>query len=335
VNKRFIFVLFIVILIACNREPALPVSVNFEVSRLADGVYALIHKTGGKAISNAGIIDLGDSTLIFDTFLSPSVAKEIPGIVNKLGLSPVKFVVNSHWHNDHIRGNQVFADDVKIISTRRTTELIEQNTPEHLAYEKVHAPARLAYYDSLLKSFKGDRNSREYQKILMWQPYYQVLTEENASVKTRLPDTFINKEKVIRGSKRSLTLFARGAGHTESDIILYLPGEKIVFSGDIVFKERNPYLADGNTDKLTEWLTFIVLLDPHLVVPGHGPPGDLRDVRIMFDYLDTLEKIAVQLLKENKPAEDGKLPEPYDQWYYDRFTGWNLQFLMNNLKEKQ
>jgi len=104
-------------------------SEHFSVHKLADGVYALIHKMGGMAIGNSGMVDLGDKTVIFDTFLSPQAAQEIPALAKKLKLSPIKYVVNSHYHNDHIRGNQVFSGQVRIISTRKTAELIKKNEP--------------------------------------------------------------------------------------------------------------------------------------------------------------------------------------------------------------
>ncbi len=132
-TKIFIIITLLIIFISCKSERAIPTSDNFDVYELADGVYALIHKVGGKAISNVGIIDLGDTTIVFDTFLSPKVAEEIPKVVKQLNLSPIRYVVNSHWHNDHIRGNQVFADDIKIISTKRATELIEENAPPDLS----------------------------------------------------------------------------------------------------------------------------------------------------------------------------------------------------------
>ena len=95
-------------------------SPNFDVFELADGVYACIHRTGGKAICNIGIVDQGTHTLIFDTFLSPFVAEEMKALVKYLKLPPVKYVINSHFHNDHIRGNQVFDSNAKILSTTKT-----------------------------------------------------------------------------------------------------------------------------------------------------------------------------------------------------------------------
>ena len=101
-------------------------STDFELKPLADGVFACIHKIGGRAISNAGIIDNGEATIIFDTFLDPCVAESFHDIVRTYGLSPVRYVINSHDHNDHVRGNQVFGEDVSIVSTPRTKALIAE-----------------------------------------------------------------------------------------------------------------------------------------------------------------------------------------------------------------
>lgn len=131
------------------------ISQNFDLIELSDGVYACINKFGGKAICNAGIIDLGNETLIFDTFLSPDVAKELISIVEKYKLSPIKYVVNSHYHNDHIRGNQNFFKNIDIISTARTEQLIKEKEPIEIEAEKSYAPVRLAYYDSLLNNYSG------------------------------------------------------------------------------------------------------------------------------------------------------------------------------------
>jgi len=116
-KKNIILLTFLMTIIPGQLFAELPESKHFKLEKLADGVYATIHKIGGHAICNAGIIDLGGKTVIFDTFLSPTAAKELLKIVKELKLSPIAYVVNSHYHNDHIRGNQVFGDNVIIIST--------------------------------------------------------------------------------------------------------------------------------------------------------------------------------------------------------------------------
>ena len=98
-------------------------SEHFTIEKLDEGVYSVIHKTGGYAICNAGIVNLGDETLVFDCFISPKAAEELKKAAEELSSNKVKYVVNSHFHNDHIRGNQIFTD-ADIISTEKTKELM-------------------------------------------------------------------------------------------------------------------------------------------------------------------------------------------------------------------
>jgi len=101
--KQIASMLILVGMMACNQTPAPDyISTHFKVVKLSDGVYACIHRFGGKAICNVGIIDNGKESIVFDTFLSPDVAAEIKKVIKYYGLSPVKYVVNSHAHNDHM-----------------------------------------------------------------------------------------------------------------------------------------------------------------------------------------------------------------------------------------
>jgi len=118
---------------------------HFTIEKLADGVFTAIHKIGGYAICNAGIIDLGDETLVFDCFISPKAARDLKKAAEELTKNEVKYVVNSHYHNDHIRGNQVF-DGAEIIATQKTKELIEKTEPEELEYEKKVVDDRIKSY---------------------------------------------------------------------------------------------------------------------------------------------------------------------------------------------
>src|SRR4030042_1950495 len=96
---------------------------HFHLEQLAEGVYAAINAEEGWAICNAGIVDLGDRTLIYDSFMSPQAANDLRQTAESLTGRSVHLVINSHPHNDHIWGNQAFGPDVDIISTTRTREL--------------------------------------------------------------------------------------------------------------------------------------------------------------------------------------------------------------------
>jgi glyoxylase-like metal-dependent hydrolase (beta-lactamase superfamily II) len=100
----------------------MPTSKHFELKELAAGVYAAIGTAGGAAYSNAGIVDLGDQTLVFDTFQTPQAAQDLKDAADALTARPVSHVVISHHHADHWCGNQVFGSQVPILATRTTRE---------------------------------------------------------------------------------------------------------------------------------------------------------------------------------------------------------------------
>jgi glyoxylase-like metal-dependent hydrolase (beta-lactamase superfamily II) len=110
-------------------EQGLPPSPHFELEKLADGVYAAIARDAGAAGGNAGIINLGDQTMVFDTFLTPRAATDLRVAAEFLAERQVAFVINSHWHNAHIRGNQVFTPETEILSTRSTLQFIRTESP--------------------------------------------------------------------------------------------------------------------------------------------------------------------------------------------------------------
>ena len=336
-KKHYLILLALVFILGCNDQGSYHhVSKDFTLIKLSDRAYACVHKIGGKAISNAGIIDNGDATVIFDTFLSPEVAEELPRIVSSLGLSPIRYVVNSHFHNDHIRGNQVFDEDVTILSTRRTADLIAENEPLQIAYEKEKAPERLRHYDSLYNAFKGDTTSREFENIRMWKPYYEVLVRSHEVVRTRLPDTFVEDEYALDGTARKVRLIARGGGHTPSDLILYLPDDKIIFSGDLVFNDCHPYLADGDVDEMIEWLNIMQSMSVDRIVPGHGRIGNYGELEEMKQYLFMLEREAVKHVTSGQDTVENlkvSIPEAYKEWRLELFYPLNLSYFENRIRE--
>lgn len=79
----------------------LPNSRHFRLEQSADGVYAAVHIDGGAAMSNAGIIDLGDRTLVFDAFFTPQAAEDLRSAAEEITGRPVDATISSHYHSDH------------------------------------------------------------------------------------------------------------------------------------------------------------------------------------------------------------------------------------------
>ena len=325
---RFLICLLITACLPKDNQPYF--STNFELIKLTGGVFACIHKIGGKAICNAGIIDNGEETIIFDTFLSPVTAEEIPDIIAHHGLSPIKYVVNSHFHNDHIRGNQVFEPGVTIISTKRTMELIKENEPDQIKFEAEFAEERFRYYDSLRHAFEGDTTSRAYKQIMMWVPYYEILTKSSEEVQTRLPTLTFNDSMNLNGSKRKVQLISNGKGHTENDLILYLPDDRILYTGDLVFNNCHPYLGHGYSEEWKDWLDEMLTMDIEVLVPGHGELGDLNTAEQMIRYIEDLEILANSMIRDSLTVEqinEVEIPESYRTWWFERFFAYNLSFM--------
>ncbi len=104
----------------------------FRIEPLAEGIYAAIVTDQVLALGNAGIVSLGSETLIFDTFVTPRAAQDLRAAAEHLTHQPVGWVVNSHWHGDHVLGNQVFAPPAPIISTPKTRQLIAKDATSQI-----------------------------------------------------------------------------------------------------------------------------------------------------------------------------------------------------------
>jgi glyoxylase-like metal-dependent hydrolase (beta-lactamase superfamily II) len=262
------------LMVAATVHAQNPASVHFHVEKLADGVYAAIASDTGFAICNAGIVDLGDGTLVFDPFMSPRAGSDLRQAAVALTGKPVTYVINSHYHNDHIRGNQEFAG-ARIISTLWTRQAMAESEPEEISWEKENAAKKVLEERQALAR-ESDIGRRTEDKF--WVKYYETLVESQGSYHTVLPDVTFEGKLVLHGPKRGAELIDIGKGHTNSDLILYLPSERIVFTGDLLFVKRHPYLPDGSPDDWLRALERITALGIRTAVPGHGPVGDSTDI---------------------------------------------------------
>src|SRR5512143_1947328 len=117
---------------------------HFSLHQLTDGVYAAIATDGGAAISNAGIVDLGGRTLVYDTFMTPQAGRDLRLAATQLTGREPELVVNSHYHNDHIWGNQAFGPATLFVSSAQTLKLMHTSGVEELQWAREVSARRLA-----------------------------------------------------------------------------------------------------------------------------------------------------------------------------------------------
>jgi len=303
---------------------------------LAEGVYAAIHVDGGAAIGNAGIVDLGDRTLIFDTFMAPQAAEDLRIAAEALTGRPTDAVLNSHWHNDHIWGNQVFSAHTEIISTEETRRLFIA-TRGHGAYDSFMAQAE-ANLEATRAQFQATQEEAQRRQLALWIDYHQSVVGLKPILQIRAPNLTFTERLSFHGSGRSAELIAFVGGHTESDAVLLLPQEGIAFMSDLLFIGHHPYLGGGDPERLLHTLDAVSGLTPKLLVPGHGPVGMADSLTQMGQYVQTLDGLARNMVERGEAEEtiDGMaIPEPYDDWLFSAFFPVNMHFLYQRRLGKQ
>jgi cyclase len=177
--------------------------------------------------------------------------------VERLGLGPVSVVVNSHWHGDHVRGNQVF-EGAPIVATRATRELIAGRGQERLAGLQ-----------------------QELQTSADAPPE---LVAAVAEIEQRLPDDLFDERRSLGRAE----LLSYGGGHTASDAFLHLADEGVLFAADLVLVRSHGWIGDGNPDTWPAIVDRMGELDFEVLVPGHGEVGGRGDLEAFRAYLEDL-----------------------------------------------
>jgi len=300
----------------------------FQLNRLTEGVYAAIAKPGEGAASNAGFVDLGDELLVFDSFITPSAARELRNCAEDITGKKVKYLINSHYHGDHVFGNQVF-EDVTIISTSLTSEWFKvQHTIRDVDIEKEEMKDYLHKLRIQLGTTKDNilinSLSNQYKEI-------SKVLEDLSNLKMVLPSVIFEKHLVIHGSKRNVELHCLGGGHSPSDTFMYLPQEKIAFMGDIITEEL--HLPIYQPEEFLRILQEVKQFGIETVIPGHGNIGTFELGDSLVNYLSFMIN-SVKEAQKNKVTLNDFIsefvaPKEYKDWKDVQRIDHNLTTIFN------
>ncbi len=274
-------------------------SSNFEIQELAPGVYAALRKHPPLMSfdpNNVFIIN-DEDVIVVDANASLAATKELLAALRKLTNKPVKYVINTHWHDDHIVGNQVYREafpNVEFIAhastlTDRPT-IGETNRQQMLAGGKAYV-ARLRSLVEQNKSLAGTELSEEerinYRSDIAWLE--RALTEA-LQVKIILPTLTIEDRLTLQRGARTIEVRHLGRGHTGADLIVYLPKEGILITGDLVVW---PVPLVGSTSfpaAYSSTMEKLLTLPAKIIVPGHGPVlRDKEHLKLMARLLASLK----------------------------------------------
>lgn len=293
-------------------------SKHFTLEKVSRNVYAAIAKEGSGSVANAGFVDLGDNLIVFDTFNTQQASEDLKNIAEKITNQPVTWVVNSHWHGDHIRGNQTFKGS-NIIFSEITYSKIKENHPLRINKQKNDIQGLSNYIDSLNK--KQDSNLKDQINFL------SELEKSLPTLELVLPNQTFKGELTFLGTNCSAILFSLGGGHSFCDAMVYIPDERVIFMGDLLFVKCHPtFFEETNLDKWVEILRKVELMDFDVAISGHGSVGTKKDLIKLIDYLREL----ISVVSKNDNIEEVEIPDMYRDWSSPEIYHQNLRVIMNH-----
>jgi glyoxylase-like metal-dependent hydrolase (beta-lactamase superfamily II) len=304
---RFLFRLSFLLCFSCavvlaqSPDAALP----FQLKLIGPNIWAAIDDAKGDAGANAGFVVGDDGVTVIDTFENEVAAKALMGQIHALTHLPIKFVINTHYHLDHVAGNRVFA--------------------QHGAVIVGHHSVRAWIHSENLKFF-GEK----------------IKPEEKAMVENLLaPEvTYDTGVTLFLGTRRIEVTYMQG--HTGGDSVVSIPDAGIVFCGDLFWRHTLPNLIDATTatwistlsaftEQKSDTLPNSALPRAVIFVPGHGDVGNGDDVQEFQAYLIWLRGAVKKGVDENKKGDAlvgavmPELTEKYGNWdFFKDFSRSNI-----------
>ena len=242
-----------------------PTSVDMEVKKVSDHVYYVegipgIATDNEGFISNAGFIVTSDGVVVFDSLGTPSLANKLIQKIKSITDQPIKKVIVSHFHADHIYGLQVFEElGAEIIAPYGAQKYIQSDA----------AASRLE------------------ERQFSLEPWV------NENTHLVLPDITVEKSNNFQLGGITFTINYMGKAHSDGDLTLLVEPDRVLFSGDIIFEGRIPFVGSADSKKWLETLTRLETGGLKVLIPGHGPASDnpKETISLTRRYLAHLRKV--------------------------------------------
>jgi cyclase len=269
---------------------------KFTLHEVGPGVWAAISVPKSGTGGNAGFVVGSDGVLVVDSFQTEAAAQALLEAIHKTTSQPVRYVVDTHYHLDHVGGNGVFSAAGAVVMAQANVRGWERT--ENL-------------------KFFGD----------------QPKPEERAGVESlTLPSLVYHDGVTLWLGDRQVTVRVM-QGHTGGDSVVVVPDAQVVFTGDLFWRHDLPNLIDADTLQQIESDDILLKDYPKAhFVPGHGEVAQASDVAAFRDYLMALRAAVAAAQSAGKVGPslmDSVLPglkKQYGDWgYFDYFSGPNIQ----------
>ncbi len=265
--------------------------------KVSEGVYAALQADGERFNDCNSVVLIGEGgVVVVDTFTSPATARWLLAEIRKITDQPVRFVVNTHWHGDHIGGNQVFSG-AEIIGHKTHPEDIEKRAKPDAEAELKKLPADLEALRKQLASGVA-RNGQlltdaQKQRIARSIELNEARLDALRQTRFTPPSATIDLRMDLTIGTRKIRMIHYRA-HTRGDLVVYLPDQKLLITGDLL--DDLPFGGHGYPSEWIAALEELEKLDFETMIPGHGR------IRRGKDHLRLVREVFVSLLQQTRDA---------------------------------
>jgi glyoxylase-like metal-dependent hydrolase (beta-lactamase superfamily II) len=306
---------------------------NFEMVKLAEGVYVArrTEPAGLTVNGNSVFIINGEDVVVVDATLTPGTAAEELAALRRLTDKPVRYVVNTHWHDDHVLGNQVYRDafpGADFIAHENTREYLPTTglTNRRMAMSEGGYPGFIGALKRRLEKnesvFGGPLDDEERAVLASDIKIAERYMAENPKAAVVLPTVTLRERLTLHRGARRIDILHLGRGHTSGDIVVHLPAEGILLAGDLVIHPV-PYVGNpqSHPGEWGETLDKLLALKHTMIVPGHGPV--LRDdsyVRLMSRLFASMKQQVAARVARGETLEQVRKSVSLDE-FRGQFVG--------------
>jgi cyclase len=323
----------------------------FELKPVADGVYAAIAAPQYKVNSNAAVILTNDGVVVVDSHSKPSAAQALYKEIRGVTKSPVRKVVNTHFHWDHWQGNQVYAAEspsLEIITSERTKENLTRPDAgvggvSFIEKQLAALPKEIEKLkDDIMKASSPEQKARLEANLQQTEAYLAELK----NLKPTLPTRTVASTVSLNEQGREIQVLLLGRAHTDGDVFIYLPKERVVATGDALI-DWMPFLNDGYPEDWVQTLTALEKVDFTHIIPGHGEVLSKEHLTFFRGYLTdligtvkkaaadgaTLEEMQKTIPDQLAPRYEGGMSKYPLGRYRDR-VGLNIEMVYQKVVKK-
>lgn len=284
-----------------------------SLEKVAEGVYAWVQPARLRFFaSNCAVIVTGTEVVVVDAPTQSTEARNLLAAIKNVTDKPVRYLVLTHWHNDHVQSDAVFRQnsptDFALISADSTREDISARAIPELEKEKIQLPKDIEETEAAVAAGKypdgrvmdEDAKNRNRQAI----DRAKVRLAELFATQIELPTLTFADRLVLHRPGREIQLL-RFRGHTRGDVVVYLPRERILIAGDLV--DDMPFVGHGFPAAYVETLQRLETMEFDVVVPGHGAVKQGKDhLRLLIALYSSLVEQVRAAMKSGLSLEDTK-----------------------------